>query len=123
MKNATLTVLSQNFNELLISESFFPGVTVPPALQMCDMYAWCKHWVINGEGGGSFLWKLFCLCCYLLLFISRQGPEPVYEATPQAKAGRLKLTRSVHDKANVMPYHIIRDTTFLFLPEQNSFPD
>ena len=41
----------------------------------------------------------------------------------QAKAGRLRLTRSMHDKANVMPYHIIKDTTFLFPLEHNSFPD
>lgn len=43
-----------NSNELLISESFFPGVTVLPALQMCEYCAWCKHWVINGEEGRIF---------------------------------------------------------------------
>lgn len=113
-----------NFNELLISESFFPGVTVPLALQMCDIL--CMVQTLGNK------WRrredLSCGSCFVFVpicFSSLVGKDLNLCMRPlhQAKAGRLKLTRSVHDKANVMPYHIIKDTTFLFLPEQNSFPD
>lgn len=43
-----------NFNELLISESSFQESLFLQHYKCVIYYAWCKHWVINGEGGRIF---------------------------------------------------------------------
>lgn len=82
-----------NSNELLISESFFPGVTVLPALQMC--YILCMVQTLGNK------WRrredLSCGSCFVfdtICFSSLVGKEQNLRVRRlhQAKAGRLKLT-------------------------------